>query len=342
MAPEAVAVEQRAQRLRFLEEDDARRERVHRLAFPVLQEALHLFAAPPRRALGVLLVSAEAYPEVYRPLASERWGLDRPGLRIQHVAPGSPADAAGVRPGDRLVAIGDNALPADPPAAMKLVQAAVKAGGPVALGLERAGATIEVGAEPAEIADYPIRLRYLGEINARATGGSIELNRAIVDFCESDTELAFILAHELAHNALRHHRDYVLNYLAGTAADLALLFAGIPTPNAVGVVNTLRPSPDFESEADYVALFLLARMGYDLDGVLDLWPRLAALQPEKQRHFFFFSTHPDYATRQARLRAAIAQIGRLQAEGKLGRLPAAHGRGARESTLKVGEAPPRP
>lgn len=307
VSAEAVAQEAQAMQTRFLEDDDARRERLHRVTFPILREAAGIFKDKPRPAIGVVLLTDDSYPELYRARARERWAIGEAPI-IRHVAPGSPADRAGLRSGDQLTHIAGTPISAHQGDFLKKLSEAMEPGQALAITVTRGLETIETTVTPAAIADTRIRLRYDAAINARATGRTIEVNRALIDFCRNDTELAFIVAHELAHNALRHHRDFVINYLLGTAADVALLFVGIPTPNALGVINTLLPSADFESEADMVALLLLDRAGYDLTEVLDFWPRLSTLAPTEQRGWFFIGTHPDFPLRQARLRAAIEQL----------------------------------
>jgi hypothetical protein len=303
----AVAREEQLQQTRFLEEDDARRERLHRVTFPLLREAVALFEEKPRPAMGIVLLTDEAYPERYQARARALWQIEDVPI-IRHVAPDSPAARTGLQPNDRIRALNGTPVAEDPATFLDDLRAAMHPDEMLALTIQRKGIEETVTLSPAAIADYRVRLKYDAAVNARATGRAIEINRAMIDFCENDEELAFIVAHELAHNALRHHRDFAINYALGTAADLALLFAGVPTPNAVGLVNALWPSKAYESEADYLAVVLLQRTGYDPEKVLDFWPRLSALAPLPQRGPLFIGTHPDFAERQARLRLALEHL----------------------------------
>ena len=315
VAAEALRAEQAAQREAFLAADEARRARLHRTAFPLLRESARLFPVATRPALGLLLATEESFEEPYRSLVRARWDLAA-GVRVNAVAQHSPAAAAGLQTGDRLVAAGGHALPAsDARGFFATLQAVLEVGTTTLLTIERDGQSLETAVTPQAIADYRVRLRYDARVNALATGRTIVLNRGMLDFCENDTELAFIVAHELAHNALRHQREAVLNYLAGTAADLALLLLQVPSPNLLGLIGAHRPSVDYEAEADYVALYLLARTGHELTDLLGFWPRLASLAPEIPATRFQLRTHPDPAARQIRLRAAIAEIESLRAAG---------------------------
>ncbi len=315
VSEEAVRQERREQRTRFLDTDEGRRIRLHRVGFPILAEAASLFDHPPHPALGILLSSRTSFAPPYRDLAVEHWEL-REGPVIRHVVAQSPADLAGLGVGDRITRLDGESMSEDPDVYLRQLRAALEAAGSVRLTVrDPAGQTRETDVVPVPLLDYRVVLRYDGRINARATGRMIEINRGMLDFCLNDTELAYIVAHELAHNALRHHRDYVINYLVGTVADVALLSVGVPTPNAVGLLNAVWPSPGYEMEADYVALFLLVRAGFDPREMLDIWPRLASLSPEQIPKGLLIRTHPDFASRQVRLKAAIDEIERLAAAG---------------------------
>ena len=63
-----------------------------------------------RTSFGLSLHEAGLYPTEFREVAAYVFGLD-PGLpAIWAVVPGGPADMAGLRPGDTLVAVNDQAL----------------------------------------------------------------------------------------------------------------------------------------------------------------------------------------------------------------------------------------
>lgn len=310
----AVEAERQAQRLRFLEEDQKRRTRLHEVSFPILLEAVDLFDARPRPALGILVASADSYLPPYRQLLEQQAAFTGQPV-ILHSATGSPARSAGIATGDRIRQLNGSVVAEQSSVFLEDLRAALAGGETIELQLQRNEELVQVSLKPALLADYRVHLRYDGRINARATGRAVEINRGMLDFCRNDAELAYIIAHELAHNALRHHRDYVINYLLGTAADLALLSVGVPTPNAVGFLNAIWRSPQYETEADLLALFLIARAGYEPREMLDLWPRLATLAPEKIPRTFVLRTHPDFASRQVRLRLAIEEIEDLRQAG---------------------------
>ena len=128
------------------------------------------------------------------------------------------------------------------------------------------------------------------EVNAWADGTRVVLTNAMLERCDREADLAFVIAHEMAHNIL-HHRarlELVRHPLSGRLPTAAVISAAVR---------------ETEEEADREAIILATAAGYDvsnvgafLHGLLNplKGPRLAA------------ATHPDSARRLLLLRAAIA------------------------------------
>lgn len=309
-----MAEELRRQRIAFLHADEARRGRLQTIAFPLLEAAVELFPGESRPTIGIATFDEDTLEPPYQAIATELFHLG-PAPSIRTVVPNSPADRAGLQVGDTILAVGGESL-AGVRQPIDLLRRHLEAEVPVVFTLERAGAKIEREVVPVALAPYRIQLVYDAAINARATGQTIEFNLGMLEFCESEEELAFVFAHELAHNALRHQRETVLNYLMGTAVDVALLAACIPTANTVGLTSAYYRSPAFELEADYIALYLLARAGYDLDPIRDFWRRMALQGPERKSDYrLTFWTHPDPSERHVRLNAAIDEVQNRLAQG---------------------------
>lgn len=67
-------------------------------------------------------------------------------------------------------------------------------------------------------------------------------------------------------------------------------------------------SQDFEREADYVGMYLLARAGVNTSGVGEFWRRIAAEYPQNIKGSFTH-THPATAERYINIDAAHTEIG---------------------------------
>jgi predicted Zn-dependent protease len=129
-----------------------------------------------------------------------------------------------------------------------------------------------------------------GSANAHAVpGGYIFVTRPLIEACGRDPdELAFILAHEMAHVLLRH------------AADRKLLRTLLSAMRAGGPAATLLDKGycrDHEREADRMALKLMSEAGFQRAAAVRALQRLAALGPEAGRLQQYFSTHPEPSQR---------------------------------------------
>ncbi len=103
------------------------------------------------------------------------------------------------------------------------------------------------------------------ELNALSLpGGFVVIHRGLYDLCDNDDELAFILAHELAHLAANHH-DNMETALAGFAAEFGL---GRRLPREI--------SGQKEIEADQKGVIFGAVAGYDPRGAFTILDKAIA------------------------------------------------------------------
>ena len=176
-------------------------------------------------------------------------------------------------------------------------------------------------------ADPSRRYRFLlvdsPTVNAFAgPGGVIALNAGLVVITESESELAAVLAHEIAHVTLRHLAQLIERSELASLATLATVFAGIvlATQNpeagqaaiaasAAGAQDSaLRFSREKELEADRAGLALLHRAGFDPRAVpafferFQEWQRFSSTPPE------YLSTHPITLSRIADSRGRAEQF----------------------------------
>ncbi len=174
---------------------------------------------------------------------------------------------------------------------------------------------------PPERCDYKIVITKDGPVNAFADGQRVIITPAMVDATENNDELAFILAHEYAHNIMNHvaatRQNVGLGALLGIAADQLLGSQGLQTGGQLGKLGAqvaqLRYSQGFEQEADYVGLYILARTPYKLENAPDYWRRASVKNKEA---IYTAVTHPTNPERFVQMQKTIDEIQEKQAAGE--------------------------
>jgi predicted Zn-dependent protease len=180
------------------------------------------------------------------------------------------------------------------------------------------------------------------DVNAFALpGGPIWVHRGLIDTARSESQLAGVLAHEVAHIANRHAAEQIskgamanigLGLLGallgdGTGSQIAQLGAGIAAQ-----ATMMKFSRDDEREADLKALQYMRRAGYDPRGMVEFLQVLRAQQGRDPGSVqTFFSSHPAPADRVRRLQQEANRLagGRRDSEAfqtvqrRLDSLPAA-------------------
>ncbi len=166
--------------------------------------------------------------------------------------------------------------------------------------------------------DFPYQFKVVNvsDVNAFALpGGFMYINRGLIEEATSEAELAGVMAHEIAHVALRHGTNQASKaYLAqaGLGA-LGIMFGTGSTREIVGAVGGfglnatfLKFSRDAEEQADVVGAQMLARAGYDPMAMADFFEKLreqSGKDPSKLEQFF--SSHPAPANRAQRIQEEI-------------------------------------
>ncbi|HEB55039.1 MAG TPA: M48 family peptidase [Gammaproteobacteria bacterium] len=128
------------------------------------------------------------------------------------------------------------------------------------------------------------------QINAFALpGGFIGVNYGLLLATESESELASVLAHEIAHVTQRHHaRAYEQGKKSNIPAMAALIAAiilggknyevgeaAMATMAATSIQNKLDFTRANEKEADYIGIALLSKSGYDPFSMASFFEKLA-------------------------------------------------------------------
>lgn len=145
--------------------------------------------------------------------------------------------------------------------------------------------------------------------NAYSDGKKIYITETMLMNFSNANEAAITLSHEIAHNVMGHVRAKQNNMVLGTVLDLAVGIAsgGLPTGGLFGKMGSHAYSQDFELEADYVGMYLMARAGYPVDNAAKFWRKMALLAPSRIRNHTG-SSHPGSAERYVLLEKTAEEI----------------------------------
>ncbi|MDE2571822.1 MAG: M48 family metalloprotease, partial [bacterium] len=134
------------------------------------------------------------------------------------------------------------------------------------------------------------------DINAFATlGGYVHVNMGMLDFAQSDDELAFVLGHETGHIERRHAvteqtRNTILQVLLGVASIFSPFVYNFG--NLIGGLTVAKFSRIQELQADQYGLQLMTRAGYDPGAAVSSMLHLESLGEHNDLVSKYFEDHP--------------------------------------------------
>lgn len=157
---------------------------------------------------------------------------------------------------------------------------------------------------------YTFRVVNARDINAFALpGGPMYVNRGMIEAARTEGEMAGVMAHEIAHVALRHgtaqatRQSSFGNQIAGIGAILGGAILGGQAGAAIGntiyrgfLVNPY--SREYETSADILGAQIMARAGYDPRDLANMF-RTIERQSGGSGTPEWFSTHPNPGNRYA-------------------------------------------
>jgi hypothetical protein len=223
-------------------------------------------------------------------------------MGMMAVVEGSPAQLAGLTTNDELESVNGRALEsadAGGPATRDFVERARRVlaeemrKGDLTLRVSTAGASRAVQFTPELGCPSDVELVPGTAVNAWADGERVMVTDAIVAQCATDDDLALVIAHEMAHNILRHRQRLARAGIANSSL--------LPT-SAVGLARVR----ETEEEADRFAVQMARSAGYVLSGATSF---LGGLLEANGLSSGAASTHPQAGRRLALLRAVIAKEG---------------------------------
>lgn len=183
-------------------------------------------------------------------------------------------------------------------------------------------------------AKFPFKFFPIGnnDINAFAFyGGHIGIHTGLIVEADNESELASVVAHEIAHVTQRHLARSIesrqktsplqlVSMLGGVLlamADPEAGIAAISASQAAGAQASINYTRSNEKEADRVGIETLAHAGYDPSAAATFFGKLAAKYRHQSKPPAFLLTHPLPESRIADARARQAIYPRIQVEPSL-------------------------
>lgn len=164
---------------------------------------------------------------------------------------------------------------------------------------------------------FTIKVIDSDEINAFALpGGFFYINSGLIMVAETESELAGVMAHEIAHVAARHATRQMTRGQLANLVSIPLIFVGggigYAVRSAAGFalpMTFLTFSRGFEEEADYLAIQYVYATGYDPEAYVSFFEKIQAKEKKKPGTLAkAFSTHPQTPDRIQKTQQHIATI----------------------------------
>ncbi len=149
---------------------------------------------------------------------------------------------------------------------------------------------------------YNIKIIKDREVNSFATlGGYVYINEGLIDFVQSDDELAGVIGHETGHIERRHvltmqSKAQALNLLFGVASLFSPILYQFGNLMEAGALAKISRAD--ELQADRTGLQLMSRAGYDPDAMETMLAHLTALgNAHSDLVTKYLQDHPDPGAR---------------------------------------------
>jgi hypothetical protein len=243
---------------------------------------------------GWVIHDIAQYPD--EATAQAAFGFGQP-IQIAATVQGAPADSAGVKAGDDFVGLDEATIywPAMPVgqtgyermASFRQLLGERWAGRstlPVRVSRRGSEVNAAINANPVCASEFWVDARQ--KTDAGADGDQVRVTAGMMAFAADDTELAAVVAHELAHNLLGHRA----------------LLAGVKRKKNKAILET-------EIAADQLSVWLMANAGYDAGAAVRFWQRYG---PKTGLGIFSDSTHLRWKNRVKVLQAEINRMDQVE------------------------------
>ncbi len=168
-----------------------------------------------------------------------------------------------------------------------------------------------------ELSDRSWEFHVVGDSSVNAfniPGGHVFVNSGLILAANTPSELAGVVAHEVAHGVARHSTEQmtkaygvnlIFSLVAGERVTLLEQIAG----QLLGAGAMAKFSRDDEREADRLGLDYMAEAAYDAEGMAAMFESMLRLRERRPNLVEqFFSTHPLTEERVAEMEAGAEEI----------------------------------
>jgi Zn-dependent protease with chaperone function len=165
---------------------------------------------------------------------------------------------------------------------------------------------------------FTIKVIDSDEVNAFALpGGFFFVNRGLILAADNESELAGVMAHEIAHVAARHAMEnqgkaQAMNYgmLAGIIFGGGIISTVLQNGGGIlGALGMMKFTRGAEEEADRLGVQYLYASGYDPTGMATMFEKLASQNKKKPNTLAkLFSSHPQSLDRRDASLALVARF----------------------------------
>ena len=278
--------------------------KLHDIAWPIMISNLDSCQNSKINAFGLMMAHLEDIPSSLAPsfyAASPINSLinskaDLP--MIVSVAKDSPADRAKIMEGDLVISI-NNSIVSYKNYKRLLDDAAKK--GSLKIRIKRLEEEIIYELESELICGYPVQAMISPIPNAYADGSKIYITIATLDFVKDDQEIAFLIAHELAHN-IYHFKGEALYESQGNPLAIE------EKPSLQKITDLLIfQTEEKETEADLYGVEFAIKAGIAQDKVANYFRRLTIYMPQLMKDSFF-RMHPGNAKRVADIERKLKEL----------------------------------
>jgi hypothetical protein len=288
-------------------------DRLDRVASPLLVNNRMLCKGSARKLLGFSAKNKYSYSSELADVAEKDFGFDD-RLRVTGVLEGSGAARAGIQRGDLLIAADDQPMPQGENAernAAGVLAPLVQKGASVKLTLLRNGASLSVNVPLTYACAFSVELGNADIVNTYSDGRRVLVTRGMINAVQSDEELAYVIARDMAHNILKHAAAQHITATVGGIID-NLIRVHPDLSSMTGMAGMKPYSQDMDADADRLSLYLIARAGYRIDGAPAFWQRMSDQHPATELNGYT-ALHPMNTRRFFTLDKTVSEIKSKQA-----------------------------